>query len=181
MDGTMALLKWCNHERRVPARELVPLKEARELLTDGDTDIDNVEIIPEIIPTRQVGPVRKGIEIIPSLTSIQVERELRERPRLSDVLSDESDHLPKYKVFTDSEGEMMRKEEEERKNKPEVFIEERPKRFRTVTLTMKTGEIVQGRVMHIEKTTPNWFFINDGMEKYRPIDMTTVYEWLYED
>ncbi len=33
----------------------MPLKEARELLTDGDTDIDNAEIIPEIIPTRQVG------------------------------------------------------------------------------------------------------------------------------
>jgi len=181
MDGTMALLKWCNHERRVLARELMPLKEVRELLTDGDTDIDDVEIIPEIIPPRQVGPVRKGIEIIPSLTSIQVERELRERPRLSDVLSDESDHLPKYKVFTDSEGEMMRKAEEERKNKPEIFIEERPKRFRAVTLTMKTGEIVQGRVSHIEKTTPNWFFVNDGKEKYRPIDMDTVKEWLYED
>ncbi len=65
--------------------------------------------------------------------------------------------------------------------KPEVFIDERPKRFRTVTLTMKTGESVTGRVMHIEKTTPNWFFLNDGIEKYRPIDMTTVYEWLYED
>ncbi len=49
MDGTMALLKWCNHERRVPARELMPLKEAREMLTDGDTDIDDVEIIPDIL------------------------------------------------------------------------------------------------------------------------------------
>jgi hypothetical protein len=182
MDGNMALLKWCNHERRVPARELMPLKEAREMLTDGDTDIDDVETIPEIIPTRQVGPVRKGVEIIPSLTSIQVERELKERPRLSDVLSDESDHLPKYKVFTDSEGEMIRKEEEEKKNRPpEAFIEERPKRFRTVTLTMKTGEKVTGRVMHKEKTTPNWFFLDDGIEKYKPIDMTTVDEWIYED
>ena len=125
--------------------------------------------------------MRKGVEIIPSLTSIQVERELRERPRLSDVLSDESDHLPKLKVFTESEGEMMRRVEEERKNKPEVFIEERPKRFRLVRLTMKTGEIVRGRVSHIEKTTPNWFFVNDGRQKYRPIDMDTVKEWLYDD
>jgi len=98
------------------------------------------------------------------------------------VLSDESDHLPKYKVFTDSEGEMLRKEEEEKKNRPpEVHIEERPKRYRTVTLTMKTGEKVTGRVMHIEKTTPNWFFVDDGIEKYKPIDMTTVDEWIYED
>ena len=100
---------------------------------------------------------------------------------MSDVLSDESDHLPKYKVFTESEGEMIKRVEKERKNKPEIFIEERPKRFRAVTLTMKTGEIVQGRVSHIEKTTPNWFFVNDGKEKYRPIDMDTVEEWLYED
>jgi len=181
MDGSMALLKWCNHERRVPVRELMPLKEFRDQLTDGDTDIDDVEVIPEIIPARQVGPVRKGVEIIPSWTSIQVERELRERPRLSDVLSDESDHLPKYKVFTDSEGEMMRKEEKERKNKPEVVIEERPKLRRPVRLTLKTGEIVRGKVSHIEKTTRNWFFVNDGKEKYRPIDLTTVEEWLYDD
>ena len=181
LDGSLALLKWCNHERRVPVRELMPLKEMRDLLTDGDTDIDDVEIIPEIIPARQVGPVRKKIEIIPSLTSIQVERELRERKRMSDELSDDTDHLPKLKVFTESEGETRRREEEERKGKPEIFLEERPKRFRPVSLTMKTGEIVRGKVSHIEKTTPNWFFVNTGKEKYRPIDMDTVKEWFYDD
>jgi hypothetical protein len=46
---------------------------------------------------------------------------------------------------------------------------------------MKTGEKVTGRVMHKEKTTPNWFFLDDGIEKYNPIDMTTVDEWIYED
>jgi len=74
-------LKWCNHERRVPLRELMPLQERREMLEDGETDIDSAEeIIEEIIPERQDGPVRKKkVEIIPSWTSIQVERELRGR------------------------------------------------------------------------------------------------------
>ncbi len=47
IDGTLALLKWCNHERRVPLRELMPLKERRDLLEDGDTDIDSAEEIIE--------------------------------------------------------------------------------------------------------------------------------------
>jgi len=151
MDGNMALLKWCNHERRVPSRELMPLKEKRDQLEDGDTDIDSAEeIIEEIIPKRQVGPVRKKVEIIPSLTSIQVERELRERPRLEDVLSDESDHLPKYKVFTDYERENDKKEKRKGK-KPEVWINERPKNFRQFKLKMKTGEVIKGRVSAVEK------------------------------
>ena len=162
----------------------MPLKEMRDQLEDGDADIDNAEEIEEIIPARQDGPVRKSVEIIPSLTSIQVERELRERPRLSDVLSDESDHLPKYKVFTDSEGEMKRKAEIERKQKgkqKEMVFEERPKRYRTVELKMKTGEVVRGRVMGKEKTSSNWFFLDDGEDKHRPIDIDDVDEWLYDD
>jgi hypothetical protein len=39
MDRTLALVKWCNHERRIPYRELMHLKERRDLLEDGDTDI----------------------------------------------------------------------------------------------------------------------------------------------
>ncbi len=88
MDGSIALLKWCNHERRVPHRELMPLRERRDQLEDGDTDIDSTEeIIEEIIPTRQQGPVRKlKVEIIPCPTSVEIERELRERPREEDIL-----------------------------------------------------------------------------------------------
>jgi len=118
-DGPLAIIKWCNHERRVPSRECMPLKERRELMEDGETDIDSAEeYIKEIVPKRQDGPVRKKVEIIPSLTSIEVERELKERRRLSDILSEESDHLPKYKVFTQSEGE-SEKEEPRKGNKPE--------------------------------------------------------------
>ena len=76
---------------------------------------------------------------------------------------------------------MKRKAEKERRKKPEVVIEERPKWRRQVRLTLKTGEIVQGKVSHIEKTTRNWFFVNDGKDKYRPIDMNTVDEWLYDE
>jgi hypothetical protein len=220
-DGTLALIKWCNHERRVPARELMPLKERRELLEDGDTDIDSAEgYIEEIIPKRQDGPVRKKkVEIIPSLTSIQVERELRERRRLSDVLSEQSDHLPKYKVFTQSEGE-SEKEEPRKGNKPKgppppppvsresrprtrdytskryreerspspvteegipVEIEYRPKRFREVRLKLKSGEVIEGKVSHVEKCSSNWFFVTNKDRKHIPIDIETVDEWLYLD
>ena len=243
----MAILKWCNHERRVPARECMPLKERRELLEDGETDIDSAEeYIKEIIPKRQDGPVRKKVEIIPSLTSIEVERELKERRRLSDILSEESDHLPKYKVFTQSEGESeieeprkgnkpkrpptpaarelrprarkSEKEEPRKGNKPlkqtppvsresrsitrndiskrfreersispvtergiPVEIEYRPKRFRDVRLTLISGEVIEGRVSHIEKCSSNWFFVTNEDEKHRPIDIEEVYEWLYLD
>ena len=74
----------------------MPLKERRDLLEDGDTDIDSAEeIVEEIIPERRIGQLRKNkVEVIPCPTSVEIEREVRERPRLSDVLSDESDHLP---------------------------------------------------------------------------------------
>jgi hypothetical protein len=226
----------------------MPLKERRELLEDGDTDIDSAEgYIEEIIPKRQDGPVRKKkIEIIPSLTSIQVERELRERRRLSEVLSEESDHLPKYKVFTQSEGE-SEKEEPRKGNTPErppppvarelrpragksekedprkgnkplrtpppvsrgsrsitrdyipkrvreerslppvrergipVEIKYRLKRFRDVRLRLNSGEVIEGRLSHVEKCSSNWFFVTNEDEKHRPIDIEEVYEWLYLD
>jgi hypothetical protein len=247
-EGPIALINWCNHERRVPSRECMPLKERRELMEDGETDIDSAEeYIQEIKPARQDGPVRKKVEIIPSLTSIEVERELRERRRLSDVLSEESDHLPKYKVFTQSEGESEKEEprkenksekpplpaarelrpregkkgkEEPRKgNKPPlknpppasrgsrsasrgciskrvrderslppakeintpVDFECRPKRFREVRLTMDSGGVIEGRVSAIEKCSSNWFFLDTGDEKYRPINIEEVDEWIYLD
>jgi len=158
MDGNMALLKWCNHERRVPHRELMPLKERRDLLEDGDTDIDSAEeIIEEIIPERQIGPLRKKkVEIIPCPTSVEIERELRERPRLEDVLSDESDHLPKYKIVTDSEEEIIKKRKKKKK-KPEVVINERPNIYQQVWLKMKTGKVITGRVSHVEKKDKTGF------------------------
>ena len=56
----ISILKWCNHERRVPTRELMPTREKRDLLEDGDTDIDSAEeIISEEILTRDRGPLRK--------------------------------------------------------------------------------------------------------------------------
>ena len=178
MDGNIALLKWCNHERRVPHRELMPLRERRDQLEDGDTDIDSAEEIEEIIPTRREGPLRKQkVEIIPCPTSVEIERELRERPLEEDILSDESDHLPKYKIVTDSEGETN--DMENRKGKePTVEINTRPRRFRQVRLKMKSGEVIVGRVQHVEKTNKDWFFINDGKDKYMPIDMKDVDEWV---
>jgi hypothetical protein len=181
LDGTLALVKWCNHERRVPSRELMHLKERRDLLEDGDTDIDSAEeIIEEIIPKRQVGPLRKNkVEIIPSLTSIEVEREVRERRRLSDELSEDTDHLPKYKVITasDTDEETM----EKRRSKSRLEIEGRPKRFRQVRLTMKSGEVISGRVSHVEKIKKDWFFVDDGETQYIPIDLNEVDEWVYDE
>ena len=180
LDGTLAIIKWCNHERRGPTRELMHLKE-RNLLEDGDTDINSAEeIIEEIIPERQVGPVRKNkVEIIPSLTSIQVERKVRERRRLSDELSEDTDHLPKMKVFTasDTDEETIKK----RKSKKMVLaIEGRPKRFRQVRLTMKSGEVISSRVSHVEKVDKDWFFVDDGETQYIPIDLNEVDEWVYD-
>jgi len=182
LDGTLALVKWCNHERRVPSRELMHLKERRDLLEDGETDIDSAEeIIEEIIPERQVGPLRKNkVEIIPSLTSIEVEREVRERRRLSDELSEDTDHLPKYKVVTDSDTD-EETIEKRKSNKPRLEIEGRPKRFRQVRLTMKSGEVISGRVSHVEKIKKDWFFVDDGETQYIPIDLNNVDEWVYDE
>jgi hypothetical protein len=183
MDGSsIALVKWCNHERRIPYRELMHLKERRDLLEDGETDIDSVEeIIQEIIPARQVGPVRKNkVEIIPSLTSIQVEREVRERKRLSDELSDDTDHLPKMKVFTasDTDEETIKK----RKSKKTVLdIDVRPKIWRQVRLMMTSGKVISGRVSGTVKTNQDKFFIDDGRTKHIPIDLEDVREWIYDE
>ncbi len=32
-----------------------------------------------------------------------------------------------------------------------------------------------------EKTSSNWFFLDDGVKKNRPIDIDAVDEWLYDD
>jgi len=180
LDGSLALVKWCNHERRVLSRELMPLKERRDLLEDGDTDIDSAEeIVEEIIPERRIGPLRKKkVEVIPCPTSVEIEREIRERPRLSDVLSDESDHLPKYKIVTDLEEESI---EKRKRKKQQVVIEGRPKRYRQVRLTMKSGKVISGRVSHVEKIKKDWFFVDDGETQYIPIDMNEVDEWVYDE
>ena len=60
-------------------------------------------------------------------------------------------------------------------------IEYRPKRFRMVRLTLKSGEVIEGKVSHIEKCSSNWFFVTNKDEKHRPIDIETVDEWLYLD
>jgi len=185
MDGdSIGLVKWCNHERRVPFRELMHLKERRDLLEDGETDIDSAEeIVQEIIPARQVGPKRKKkVEIIPSLTSIQVEREVRERKRLSDELSDDTDHLPKMKVFTESDtDEETIKKRKENSNKLPVNFDIRPKRYRQVKLYMTSGRVITGRVSGTVKTNQNKFWVDDGRTQYIPIDMEDVRDWLYNE
>ena len=57
----------------------------------------------------------------------------------------------------------------------------RPKRFREVRLKMNSGGVIEGRVSAVEKCSSNWFFLDTGDEKYRPIDIEEVDEWLYLD
>jgi len=124
--------------------------------------------------------VRKKVEIIPSLTSIQVEREVRERRRLSDELSEDTDHLPKMKQFTasDTDEETIKK----RKSKKMVLeIDGRPKRWRQVRLTMTSGEVISGRVSAVVKTNQDKFFVDDGETMYIPIDLNDVDEWVYDE
>ncbi len=57
---------------------------------------------------------------------MEIERELKERPLEEDILSYESDHLPKEKIVTDSKGETNYKENWKGKE-PTVEINFRPK------------------------------------------------------
>jgi len=62
-----------------------------------------------------------------------------------------------------------------------VNIEYRPKRFREVRLTMDSGGVIEGRVSAVKKCSSNWFFLDMGDEKYRPINIEDVDEWIYLD
>jgi len=62
-----------------------------------------------------------------------------------------------------------------------VDIEYRPKRFREVRLKMDSGGVIEGRVSAVEKCSSNWFFLDTGDEKYRPINIEEVDEWIYLD
>ena len=97
----------------------MPTREMRDLLEDGDTDIDSAEeIISEEILSRDRGPLRKQkVEIIPCPTSIEIERELKESPLEEDIQSDESDHLPKGRIVTDSEGENSKRNNPRRRKR----------------------------------------------------------------
>jgi len=193
MDGWLiSILKWCNHERRVPTRELMPTREKRDLLEDGDTDVDSAEeIISEEILTRDRGPLRKRkVEIIPCPTSVEIERELKERPLEEDVQSDESDHLPKERIITDSEdggskGKNPRRKKIKRKKEKvkEMRMEGigRPKRWRQVRLKMKNGDTIRGRIKGMEKTNEFHFFLDTEFDKNMPLDIRQVEEWIYED
>jgi len=46
---------------------------------------------------------------------------------------------------------------------------------------MNTGEVIEGKVSHIEKGTLNWFFVTNEDEKHRPIDIDEVDEWIYNE
>ncbi len=71
---------------------------------------------------------------------------------------------------------------ENRKGKePAVELNYRPKRYREVRLKMKSGEVIVGRVQHVEKGNKDWFFMNDGKDKYIPIVMNNVDEWVYNE
>jgi hypothetical protein len=187
MDGSIAILKWCNHKRRVPARELMPLQEYRDGLEDGETDIDSAEeLIEEIVPRGEPGPLRKRkVEIVLCLTDVQVEREVRERPLEEDVQSDESDHLPKLRVVTDSSEEERMKgralERRKRKGKGTRRTEGhgRPKRWSHVRLHMENGEILEGRVTALEKSNDYYFFIDTSLARWVSIDLRDVEKWMY--
>jgi hypothetical protein len=94
-DGPNALIKWGNSQRRVPRRELLPRREVhQELESSSDEKEGEVEIIPEIRPTRR-GPVRKRkAEIIPEI-----------QPRKPPRITSEEDSRPTLQQWTDSEEE----------------------------------------------------------------------------
>ena len=46
---------------------------------------------------------------------------------------------------------------------------------------MKSGEVISGRVSHVEKIKKDWFFVDDGETQYIPIDLNEVDEWVYDE
>ena len=46
---------------------------------------------------------------------------------------------------------------------------------------MDTGEVIEGRVSHVEKFKLNWVFVTNEDEKHRLIDIEKVIEWIYLD
>jgi len=105
-DGGISIIKWCNHERRVPSRELMPTRDMRDWLEDGETEEDSAEeIIEPEQPGRDRGPLRKRKEeVIKCPTPVDIKRELKDHPLEEDVQSDESDHTPKMKLVEMSEN-----------------------------------------------------------------------------
>jgi len=99
-DGPNALIKWGNSQRRVPRRELLPRREVhQELESSSEDEEGELEIIPEIRPTRR-GPVRKRKpEIIP---------EIQPRKSSKIIPSDDEPGPPFEDQWTDSEEEKHR-------------------------------------------------------------------------
>jgi len=187
-DGEISIIKWCNHERRVPSRELMPTREKRDWAEDGDTEEDSAEeIIEPEEPSRDRGPLRKRKEeIIECPTSVDIERELKDRPLDKDVQSDESDHMPKMKLVEMSENETERERRTRRKKRKGRGTrrdkgDKRPKRRRQVRIEMKDGEIIIGRISALEKSNMDYLFIDTEFEKYRCLDIRNIAEWIYED
>ena len=170
----------------MPTRELMPTREQREMLKEGETYIDSAdELIEPERPERSEGPrIKRKLEVIECPTSIEIERELRSRPREEDIQLDESDHLPKMKVVYMSEDEAAKVTNPRKKkiNRIErIEGEGRPKRWRQVSVIMKTGEVIFGRISEIEKSNQFFFFMNNEFEMYLPIDIREVKSWNYED
>jgi len=165
----------------------MPNRERRDWAEDGDTDEDSVdEIIEPEEPGRDKCPLRKRKEeIIECPTTIEIERELKDRLLEEDILSDESDHTPKLKLVKMSENEIEGERKTRRKKRKgkgsRKSGDKRPKRRRDVRIQMKDGEIIIERISALEKSNMNYFFIDTEVEKYRCLDIRNIEEWIYED
>jgi len=190
-DGEISLIKWCNHERRVPSRELMPTRDKRDWAEDEDTEEDSTEeVIEPEEPSRDRGPLRKRkarkAEIIECPTSVEIERELKDHPLEEDIQSDESDHTPKMKLVELSDSEIERERRIKRRKKKGKGMnrmngDKRPKRRRIVRIEMKDGEIIIGRISALEKSNMDFFFINTEFEKDRCLDIRNIADWMYND
>jgi len=105
-DGSIALLRWGNMDRRVPERDLLPSHEKREIIEDKDEVsgreeeeiVSDTEVIPEIVP-RKRGPKRqKKVEIIPEIPEKKVFKESKRWKN-----TEEEDQQPTLEVWSEDE------------------------------------------------------------------------------
>ena len=127
----------------------------------------------------------RKVEIIPCLTSVEIERELRICPLEEDVQSDESDHLPKLWVVTDSseeertKGRALKRRKRSGKGTRRTEGCGRPKRWSHVRLCMTCGQILEGRVTAVEKSNDYYFFRDTSLARFVSIDLRDVEKWMY--
>jgi hypothetical protein len=179
-DGSNAILKRGNMDRKAPIAELLPsfatrqeipeVEDETSRMSTSDSDISDTEVIDEILPRRR-GPRRKRkIEIIPEIPEKKVVRTSKRRAAAAAQLEETDDEITLERWSEDEDTARFRKN----------LKLTRPKLGEYIRAWNRFGEEFRGEAIQYWSQRPNQFKIREhGTSAELWVDLNNLNQWEY--